>query len=212
MTVKKDRLLKITGAIEIGEVEIAQTIHELTDLGKSPEPIYLSINSPGGSVMAGMLIVDSMEQAKLRGVKFHCVVGAVAASMAFQILAHCDYRYAMPNANLLFHSVAIAGQIKLTPADADYIASQLTIANNKLDRDLLTYMPMDMETYNYHKGRETLWNPQELNRAMGKKWITVVGRVEGGVTNLYRFLKPSMFSFMRGEIISVPTKYLMESK
>jgi len=208
LVVPKERLIEITGEISLPEVAIAQVISEFTAENKQPTDIYLSINSPGGSVMFGMMIVDSMEQAKLRGFKFHCLVGALAASMAFQILAHCDERYALPNANLLFHSVAVSGAGRITPDDARYLAEQLSVANERLDADLLKYLPIDAQNYSYHKGRETMWHPAELNQVLGKEWIHVVDRVEGGVRNLFIFLKLSPFMFMRNDIVSIPSKYM----
>lgn len=68
-------------------------------------------------------------------------------------------------------------------------------------------MNMDRSLYSYHKQYETMWKPKELNEVLQMKWIQVVERVEGGVTNLFRFMKPSPFLFMKGEIISIPTKY-----
>lgn len=135
LVVNRESLIEITGEIGFVESGMAQTIEELSS--KNNEPIYMSINSPGGSILFGMMIVDAMEMAKLRGVQFRCLVGAVAASMAFQILAHCDKRYALSNANLLFHSVAAAGIQRLTPDEASYLANQLKFADKRLDADLL---------------------------------------------------------------------------
>ena len=70
--------------------------------------IYLYINSPGGSITAGMAIVDTMNYIKCP-VTTICV--GMAASMGAVLLASGEKgkRFATPNAEILIHQPLIAG-------------------------------------------------------------------------------------------------------
>ena len=70
--------------------------------------IYLYINSPGGSITAGMAIVDTMNYIKCP-VTTICV--GLAASMGAVLLASGEKgkRFATPNAEILIHQPLIAG-------------------------------------------------------------------------------------------------------
>lgn len=68
-------------------------------------PIKIYINSPGGSVFDGELLVDTILSSKtpIRGVAFGLV-----ASMAYRIYIACHERYAFRNTVLLQHDGEIA--------------------------------------------------------------------------------------------------------
>ena len=70
--------------------------------------IYLYINSPGGSITAGMAIVDTMNYIKCP-VTTICV--GMAASMGAVLLASGEKgkRFATPNAEILIHQPLIGG-------------------------------------------------------------------------------------------------------
>ncbi|MGC0317698.1 ATP-dependent Clp protease proteolytic subunit [Kitasatospora acidiphila] len=70
--------------------------------GESDKDIYLYINSPGGSVTAGMAIYDTMHYIKNDVVT---IVNGMAASMGQFILTAGakGKRYALPNAEVLMH-------------------------------------------------------------------------------------------------------------
>lgn len=70
--------------------------------------IYL--DSPGGSVMAGMQIIEAMKASK----KHFTCVASFAASMAFAIFQACDARYLLETGTLMQHqmSFGLNGQLK----------------------------------------------------------------------------------------------------
>lgn len=108
----KNRLVEIIDEVDgTMLVDVIQRIDKLST--QSSDDIDVLINSPGGSVFVGTSIIDAMNVAKARGVKFRCTVGTLAASMAFIILSECDERYSLPNAKLLFHPVSTGGQGRL---------------------------------------------------------------------------------------------------
>lgn len=67
------------------------------------DPIYIILDSPGGSVLAGAKILDYIRASKA---PVHCVVDNFAASMAAMILQNCDKRYASPSSVIMFHNAS----------------------------------------------------------------------------------------------------------
>jgi ATP-dependent Clp protease protease subunit len=102
----KERIIFLAGPISDGvaNVIIAQLLFlEHEDAKKE---IKLYINSPGGSVTAGMAIYDTMQYVK-PDVSTMCV--GVAASMGAFLLAagKKGKRFALPNSEILLHQVAV---------------------------------------------------------------------------------------------------------
>lgn len=69
---------------------------------ENPEPIWLYINSPGGSVYSGLAIYDTMQM--IKSPVYTCVMG-LAASMGFilSIAGEKGHRYSLPNSKLMLH-------------------------------------------------------------------------------------------------------------
>ena len=95
-----DNIILLTGEINdmMAEVVMAQLLY-LDSLGKE-EPIHIYINSPGGSVSAGLAILDTM---KLIRSKIYTYCIGLAASMGAVILSSGDKRYIVPHAEVMIH-------------------------------------------------------------------------------------------------------------
>ncbi len=98
----KDRIIFITGEVEdsMANTVVAQLLFlEAEDPDKD---INIYINSPGGSITAGMAIYDTMKHIKPQ-VATICV--GMAASMAAVLLAAGSKgkRYALPHSEVLIH-------------------------------------------------------------------------------------------------------------
>ena len=80
--------------------------------------IQMYINSPGGSVTAGMAIYDTMQFIKC-DVSTNCI--GMAASMGAFLLAGGakGKRYALPNAEIMIHQPAAGTQGKVTDMEID---------------------------------------------------------------------------------------------
>lgn len=98
----KDRIIMLTD--EVNEVTASLVVSQLLFLeSEDPEKdIYLYINSPGGSVTAGMAIYDTMKYIKC-DVCTICM--GMAASMGAFLLAGGTKgkRYILPNAEVMIH-------------------------------------------------------------------------------------------------------------
>lgn len=97
----KDRIIFISGEIrmEMANTIIAQLLFLDSENNKD---IKLYINSPGGSIYAGMAIIDTMRHLKSN---VSTVAVGLAASMGATILAAGEKgkRYSLPNARILIH-------------------------------------------------------------------------------------------------------------
>jgi ATP-dependent Clp protease protease subunit len=98
----KERIIFVTGPIDdhMANLVVAQLLFlEAEDPKKD---IALYVNTPGGSVTAGLAIVDTMNHIK-PDVSTVCV--GLAASMGSVILSQGAHgkRYALPNAEIMIH-------------------------------------------------------------------------------------------------------------
>ncbi|WP_138496260.1 ATP-dependent Clp endopeptidase proteolytic subunit ClpP [Paenibacillus pinistramenti] len=98
----KDRIIFLSGAIddEVANLVVAQLLFlEAEEPGKD---IHLYINSPGGSITAGMGIYDTMQYIK-SDVSTICV--GLAASMGSLLLTAGapGKRYALPHSEVMIH-------------------------------------------------------------------------------------------------------------
>ncbi len=103
----KERIIFVGGPIEdhLASVVVAQILFlDSEDPGK---PVTLYINSPGGSVTAGLAIYDTMQLINSE-VRTFCV--GLAASMGAMLLlaGSPGKRYALPNCRILIHQPMIS--------------------------------------------------------------------------------------------------------
>ena len=129
----KDRILFLGGEITDDEanVVIAQLLfHEADDPDKD---IYLYINSPGGSVSAGLAIYDTMQYLKCE-VSTICV-GLAASMGAFLLAAGAPgKRRALPNSEIMIHqpSGGASGQASDVKIHAEHIIKVRSKLNEML--------------------------------------------------------------------------------
>ena len=97
----KDRIIILSGEIDdnLANSVVAQLLY-LDSLNH--DPINLYINSPGGSITAGMAIYDTMNYIKSK-VSTICI--GMAASMAAFLLSSGEknMRYILPNGEVMIH-------------------------------------------------------------------------------------------------------------
>lgn len=98
----KDRIVFLGGSIDddVANLIIAQLL--FLEAEDNKKEIQMYINSPGGSVYAGMAIYDTMQYLK-PAISTICV--GMAASMAAFLLAGGDKgkRFSLPNSRILIH-------------------------------------------------------------------------------------------------------------
>ena len=130
----KERIIFLGGPVHDGMASaiIAQLLFlEHEDPKKD---IKLYINSPGGSVTAGMAIYDTMQYVK-PDVSTMCV--GIAASMGAFLLAagKKGKRFTLPNSEILLHQVAIEG-IGGQASEIEISARQIIKTKQKMNQVL----------------------------------------------------------------------------
>lgn len=95
-----DRIIILFG--EITDATSASIISQLLFLSSNDEnkDIYIYINSPGGSVTAGLSIYDTMKYIKPKVVTIGM---GLCASMGAFLLSSGDKRYALENTKIMIH-------------------------------------------------------------------------------------------------------------
>ena len=157
----KDRIIILNGEItdNSSNIVVAQLLY-LDSLNN--DDISLYINSPGGSITAGMAIYDTMNFIK-SDVSTICV--GMAASMAAFLLSSGEKgkRYILPNAEVMIHQplggaqgqateIKIAAERilklkkKLNKILAEVTGKDITTIDNDTERD---YFMDSMEALNY---------------------------------------------------------------
>ena len=156
----EDRIIFLSGEItdEVANLVVAQLIYlESKDPTKD---ISIYINSPGGSVTAGMAIYDTMNYIRC-DVATICV--GMAASMGAFLLSSGTKgkRFALPNAEIMIHQVL--GGARGQATDVAIQTQQLLKTKNKLNRILaentgkdVAQVERDTERDNYLTAEEAL--------------------------------------------------------
>ena len=129
----KERIIFVTGPIEdyMANLIVAQLLFlEAEDPKKD---IYLYINSPGGSVTAGLSIIDTMHHIK-PPVATVCV--GMAASMGSLILSQGakGKRFVLPNAEVMIHQPS--GGAYGQASDIDITAKHILKTRDRLNKML----------------------------------------------------------------------------
>lgn len=97
-----DRVIMITEQVDDQMMGIIVSQLLYLEAEDSKEPIHIYISSPGGSVMAGLAILDAME---LIHAPVYTYAMGMVASMAAVLFACGEkgHRYIMPNAEIMIH-------------------------------------------------------------------------------------------------------------
>jgi len=139
----KDRIIMLGSGIDdnVANSIVSQLLFLEAD---NPEKdIYLYINSPGGSITAGMAIYDTMQFIKP---KVHTICIGMAASMGAFLLAAGEkgHRYALPNAEVMIHQPLGGAQGQAT--EIDIAAKRILFLREKLNQILAERTGQDFDT------------------------------------------------------------------
>ena len=153
-----DRIVFLGSPIDdnVANIVIAQLLFlEADDPDKD---IYLYINSPGGSVYAGLAIYDTMQYLKAP-VSTMCM--GLAASMGALLLATGadGKRSALPNSRIMIHQPS--GGSQGTAADIEIAAKEILYARERLNQILSTHTGQTVEQIADDVDRDRFMSPLE---------------------------------------------------
>lgn len=134
---KQNRIIPING--QINEYSSLMVVLQLLAMNSENDrdPIYLYINSGGGSIIHGLAIYDTIQHIKA---PVYTVCCGMAASMGAFLLS-CGlkgHRYALPHARILIHQPLIPGEYM--PYDTQSGVERTAEGLNKMRVKLETIM------------------------------------------------------------------------
>lgn len=118
----KNRIVFINGPIEdnMAASVIAQLLY--LDAQDAQKEIFVYINSPGGSVTAGMTIYDTVRHIQA---PVHTIGMGLVASMGSVLLASGDRRSVLPHVKVMIHQPSIQGGLGGRETDISILARDL---------------------------------------------------------------------------------------
>ena len=154
----KDRIVFLAGLIT--DPTANSIIAQLLFLAsKDPQKdIQLYINTPGGSVTAGMAIYDTMEYVK-PNISTVCI--GLAASMGATLLAAGakGKRFALPNSQILLHQ--LAGGVTGEAVEIEITAKQIIKIKDKLNKILAKHTGQPIEKIEKDTDRDFYLSAEE---------------------------------------------------
>ncbi len=157
----EERIIFLAGPVTDmnANVVIAQMLYLASK--DSKRDIKLYINSPGGSVTAGLAIYDTMQYLKCP-VSTICI--GLTASMAAVILAAGTKgkRFSLPNAEILLHQVA--GGMQGQATDIEITAKQIVSMKGKLNKILSVHTGQPIAKVEKDTDRDFYLTAQEAKK------------------------------------------------
>lgn len=154
----KERVIFLTGQVEdhMANLIVAQLLFLESE---SPEKdIFLYINSPGGSVTAGMSIYDTMNFIK-PNVSTVCI-GQAASMGAFLLSGGTKgKRYVLPNSRVMIHQPL--GGFQGQASDFEIHAKEILSIKDKLNRLLAEHSGQPLEVIERDTDRDNFMNAQQ---------------------------------------------------
>lgn len=154
----KERVIFLVGQVEdyMANLIVAQLL--FLESENPDKDIHLYINSPGGSVTAGMSIYDTMQFIK-PDVSTMCI--GQAASMGALLLTGGakGKRYCLPHSRMMIHQPL--GGFQGQASDIDIHAREILLIRDKLNRVLSQHTGQPIEKVQNDTDRDNFLSPEE---------------------------------------------------
>ncbi len=154
----KDRIVFLVGPVDdnVANLVVAQLL--FLESENPDKDINLYINSPGGSVTAGMSIYDTMQFVRC-DVSTMCV-GQAASMGAFLLGAGTPgKRFALPNSRMMLHQPS--GGSRGVAADIEIQAKEILLMRERLNKILAEHTGQTVERIREDTDRDFWMSPQE---------------------------------------------------
>lgn len=156
----KERIVFLVGPVtdESANLVVAQLL--FLESENPDKDIFFYINSPGGSVTAGMSIYDTMNFIKPH-VSTLCL-GQAASMGAFLLSAgKKGKRFALPNSRIMIHQPLISGGLAGQASDIEIHAKELLKIKEKLNRLLAKHCDRDLADLERDTDRDNYMSADE---------------------------------------------------
>ena len=159
----KERIVFLVGPVtdESANLVVAQLL--FLESENPDKDIFFYINSPGGSVTAGMSIYDTMNFIKPH-VSTLCL-GQAASMGAFLLSAgEKGKRFALPNSRIMIHQPLINGGLAGQASDIEIHAKELLKIKEKLNRLLAKHCDRDLADLERDTDRDNYMSADEAKK------------------------------------------------
>jgi len=175
----KDRVIFVGGGIDddVANLIIAQLLFLSNEDAKADIHIY--INSPGGSISAGLAIYDTMQFVR-PDIATYCV--GLAASMGAWLLAAgtAGKRHALPNSRVMLHQPLIGGIYQGVATDLEIQAEEMIKTRTRMYEILAS-----------HTGQTTVQIEKDCDR---DKWFDAEAATKYGLVDTVLKYIPADFA------------------
>ncbi len=152
----KDRIILLTGEIndDVSSVIVSQLLY-LDSINN--EPIWIYINSPGGSITSGMAIYDTIcfITSKVNTV----CIGMAMSMAAFLLASTTGKRYALPHSEIMIHQPY--GGMQGVVSDIDIQARRLLRTKEQMNQLLALHTKQSIEKIASDTERDYYMSPTE---------------------------------------------------
>jgi len=176
LNIDNDRTVVLNGVVKESNIKAIKEQIKGFIVTDPLKPIFIIINSPGGSVTAGFDIINFIKSSKI---KTYCAIETQAFSMAAILAQYCTHTYVSKYAGIMFHqpSYQVDGSVSQINARVNFM-NNLTKA---LETDLAKQMGISYKEYK--------------NNIKEEWWMTAVeaaklGIVDGVLNELYYTAEP----------------------
>lgn len=152
----KERIVFLNGPVN--DVSANLVVAQMLFLAAEDEekPINFYINSPGGSVYAGMSIYDTMNYIST---PVHTFCIGLAASMGAFLLSSGDYRRSLPHSRIMIHQPSGGSQGQQTDMEIQY--KEITYLKEQLTAILAKNCGENLEKVFLDCERDKFMSPEE---------------------------------------------------
>lgn len=195
-----DRVVDLNGSITDTMIMKAQAkLYKFDEA--SHDPVWIRINSGGGSVQAGLILLDTMKALKS---PTRCLVESKAYSMAAILLVFCDERYALDHATIMLHeaSFGLQGEDPTNRSRMDFITKYL----DGIHVEIAELLDMKVDAYRA-KLRDAWW--LLADEALDARIIdSIVHHIvyESGVSTITETKTTRTFTVSKHEVAPKKTK------
>ncbi|XP_039438563.1 ATP-dependent Clp protease proteolytic subunit, mitochondrial [Culex pipiens pallens] len=154
----KERIICLMGPIhdDLSSLIVAQLLFLQSENGT--KPIHMYINSPGGSVTAGLAIYDTMQYVK-PPVATWCVGQACSMGSLLLAAGAPGMRHSLPNARIMIHQPSGGAQGQAT--DIQIQAEEILKLKKQLTEIYAKHTKSPYESLLAKMERDTFLNPEE---------------------------------------------------
>lgn len=155
----RERIIFLAEEVDDGIANAIVAYMLYLDSEDQSKPIYLYINSPGGSVTAGMAIYDTMQHIKSEVVTI--CVGLAASMGAFLLTAgNKGKRLALPHARIMIHQ-PLGGTGRRQATDIDIEAKEILRTRERLNGLMAYHTGKTIEQIERDTDRDNFMSAQE---------------------------------------------------